>query len=91
MELLYNQNDGEIFYTVYDVDLFRFTHTTNIPLSEFQIDEVDPENKDICLDLFRTQMKRDINGLGKYYIESGELHSRDGWVERPIVMPEMPI
>jgi len=82
MKLLYNQDNGEIFYAVYDSDLFKFTHSTNIPLSEFQIDEVDPENKLICLGLSRSVFKKDENGLGKYYIdEDGDLNQREDWQE----------
>ena len=73
---------------VYDFDWFKFKHSINIPISEFQIDEVDPDNKEICLDLSKNVFKKDVNGLGKYYIESGELHSRDDWQE---YVPEMPI
>jgi hypothetical protein len=88
MQLLYNPVDGEIFYAIYNNDIFRFTHTTNIPLSEFIIDEVEPDNKLICLDVQKTVLQKDVNGLGKYYIDEGELHSRDGWQE---YVPEMPI
>jgi len=88
MKLLYDSN-GEIYYAVYDVDYFKFTHSTNIPLTEFQIDEVDPDNKLVCLDLLRSVFKKDVNGLGKYYIDAdGDLHSRDGWQE---YVPEVPI
>jgi len=91
MKLLYNSDDGEIFYAVYDADSFKFTHTTNIPLSEFVIDEVDPDNKEICLDVSASVFKKDINGLGKYYIEiyDGMLTSRDNWQEHNPMM-EMP-
>ncbi|MBE7414742.1 MAG: hypothetical protein HS130_05715 [Deltaproteobacteria bacterium] len=53
MRLLFNPADGEIFYAIRDADWFWFAHTTNIPLAEFDIDEVAPENKDICMDLRR--------------------------------------
>ena len=79
MKILYNNLDGKIFYVVPDKDWFYFRHTTNIPLAELQIDEIAPENQDTCLDLVRTLNKTDINGQGKYYIENGELYSRDGW------------
>ena len=87
MKLLYAET-GEIMSAVYDSDWFKFKHSINIPISEFQIDEVAPDNKEICFDLSRTVHKKNAEGLGKYYIESGELHSRDGWQE---YVPEMPI
>lgn len=85
MKILYNNNTGRIFYTVYDRDWFAFNHTTNIPLTEFIIDEIDPENKAICIDLVKTVNKLDKDGNPKYYIvEVGgvpELHQTDNWVE----------
>jgi len=80
MKLLYDSS-GNIIVAVYDVDWFKFKHSINIPISTFEIDEVAPDNKEVCYDLSRSVHKKDINGLGKYYIESGELHERDGWVE----------
>lgn len=82
MKLYYNPTDGEVFYAVYVRDLFSFSHTTNIPLSEYDIDEVNPDNKALCLDLKRTEWKFDIDGQRKYYIQAGQLNSRDGWQER---------
>lgn len=81
MKLLYNAVNGEIFYIIPDRDAFMFRHTTTIPLSEFEIDEVSPDNQNPCHDLYKMQGKRDINGLGKYYIQGGELYERDGWEE----------
>jgi hypothetical protein len=79
MKLFYNGT--KIYYAVYDRDLFSFTHTTNLPLSEFDIDEISSINKTVCADLVRNNDKTDINGLGKYYIENNELHLRDNWEE----------
>jgi len=83
MKILYNNLDGKIYYSVYNTDWFKFQHSTNIPLTEFEIDEVDPDNKMVCLDLkkYGNAWKTDINGQGKYYIENNELFSRDGWEE----------
>ena len=78
MKLLYDTT-GKIYYAVYDSDYFRFTHSTNIPLSEFNIDEIGTNNV-VCIDLVRTLYRTDINGLGKYYIQNNELYSRDNWV-----------
>jgi len=81
MKLLYNNSDGEIFYAVYDKDWFAFRHSTNIMLIELEIDEVSPDNKTICADLKRWVGKKDINYLGKYYIDTDELYERDHWEE----------
>ena len=85
MKILFNSIDGKIFYAVYDRDWFAFSHSTNIPLAEFVIDETAPENKNVCIDLVRIQSRVDINGDGKYFMFDNagtwELHERDGWEE----------
>jgi hypothetical protein len=81
MKLYYSTTEGSVYYAVYDNDIFRFTHTTNIPLSTFDIDEVSPDNKALCLDLKRTEWKFDINGKRKYFVSAGVLNSRDNWAE----------
>ena len=83
MKVLYNNQNGQIFYAVLQADWFMFQHTTNISLTEFNIEEVDPENKEVCLDLrkYGNQYRVDENGLNKYYIENNELHVRDEWIE----------
>jgi len=70
----------KIVTIVLDKDLFMWENTTN-NASVFEIDEVALDNKEICIDLVRTQNKVDIDGNNKYYIENGELFSRDGWEE----------
>lgn len=80
MKILYPK-DGEIFYAVYDADWFRFTHSTNVPLSILSIAEIDPVNKGICIDLVRTCGRVDVNGRGKYYVSDGVLYEREGWQE----------
>jgi hypothetical protein len=78
MKLLYDST-GKIYYSVYDRDWFSFIHHTIIPLSEFTIDEISEVNKKVCADLVWSNYKKDINGLGKYYIENKELYLRDNW------------
>ena len=83
MKLLYNEIDGKIFYAVPDDKWFYFSHSTNIPLTEKSIDEVDPDNKDLCIDLIKTLNKVDASGDAKYYIDvDGDLAVVDGWVEK---------
>lgn len=82
MKIFYNSIDGEIFYAVPDRDLFYFSHTTNIPLTELVFDEIAPSNQVVLQDLMKVVGHTDINGLGKYYIDSkGQLMERTGWVE----------
>lgn len=85
MKLYYSTTNGEVYYAIYSRDLFSFSHTTNIPLSEFTIDEVAPDNKDLCRDLKRTEWKFNEQGQRKYYISAGQLFSRDGWIEQIII------
>ncbi|HCJ66981.1 MAG TPA: hypothetical protein DHV62_06570, partial [Elusimicrobia bacterium] len=59
---LYYDNSGDVYYTVYDKDIFGFAHTTNIPLSEFDIDEINPDNKNVCIDIKRTEWKFNEQG-----------------------------
>ncbi len=87
MKILYDANDGKIYYVVSDVHLFYFTHSTNIPLTEFEIDEVGP-NAATCVDLARTRGRLDVDGDPKYSMIDNagtwELHEKDGWEEAPI-------
>lgn len=81
MKLYYRQDNGEVYYAVYDIDLFKFTHSTNVPLSIFNIDEVDPDNKGLCQDLSSTQFRFDSLGRRKYFIQSNQLNVIDNWQE----------
>jgi len=82
MKLYYDPSSGKIFYAIHDNDLFGFSHTTNIPLNEMNIDEIE-ENKEICIDLkkYVKPNRVNVNGEEKYYILNGQLELRDGWEE----------
>jgi len=80
MKLHYRNDNGEVYYAVLSKDEYIFQHTTNIPLSILEIDEMNG-NEELCIDLVKTQGKISIVGQRKYYIEAGELYSRDGWQE----------
>ncbi len=81
MKLYYNEQ--KIYHAVPDAQSFWFAHTTKIPLTEFEIDEVNPTNKVVCQDLlhFGNQNRLDVDGNAKYYITNNELHSVDNWEE----------
>ena len=81
IKLLYNDKDGHIYYAVPDNEYFYFTHTTNVPLSIFEIDEIGPDNKAVCIDLRRTVGKVDENGDLKYIVSDGILMEKEGWTE----------
>jgi len=80
MKLHYRTDNGEVYYAVWSRDEYMFTHTTNIPLSTFDIDEMSG-NEIICLDLVKTQGKSNSARQRKYYILNNELYSVDGWIE----------
>ena len=81
MKLYYEPITGEVYYAVYSRDEYMFSHTTNIPLSLFEIDETNG-NEILCRDLKKTEWKFNDAGQRKYYIQTVELFSRDGWVEQ---------
>lgn len=82
MKILYNIKDGKIFYAVPDKGWFWFTHSTNTPLTEMTIDEVDSINKLICIDLVRTCNKIDDIGDSKYAIVNNQLVEKIDWQEK---------
>ena len=70
-----------IYYAVWDRDVFSFEHTTNIPLSEMEIDEI-ADNKALCVDLAKRLYKEDAEGDRKYYVDAGgNIVAKDGWEE----------
>lgn len=77
---IYYDSNGKIIYTVLNNSLIQFIKTSNIPLSTLEIDET-KENRSVINDVLKTSGKVDINGDGKYYIDTGELYERDGWQE----------
>jgi hypothetical protein len=83
MKIYYLPN-GKIVQINYDKDDFGWKNTTN-NASIFEIDEIAPINKELCIDLILTLNKVDINGLNKYYIQNDSgtwnLYQRDGWIE----------
>lgn len=78
----YQPGKHRILAANFDRDEFSWNNTINVPYSILEIDEVDPENKDACIDLVRMHGLSDINNEGKYYIdEDGDLCVVDGWEE----------
>ena len=70
-----------VMNAVADSDWFYFTHTIQVPISTIEIDELDPDNKALCIDLKGTQGRYDAQGRTKYHIVDGELHVNDDWQE----------
>ena len=83
MKIYYLQSNNRIVAAKYNDEVFKFDTNTLSPFNIFEIDEVDPFNKAICLDLVRTVNKVDEVGEGKYYINSsGILMEKEGWIEK---------
>lgn len=80
MKIIYNPTDGSIFNAVLERDILTFSHSINVATQELTIDEI-PENQLVITDLYKKVGKIDSQGLGKYYIQNGELFERDGWQE----------
>lgn len=72
--------NGRIVAAVPDADWFFFIDGANGTVV-VEVDETGSYNKVICADVIRYLNRVDAYGLGKYYIENGELFVRDGWIE----------
>ncbi|MBI1913041.1 MAG: hypothetical protein HYS21_13725 [Deltaproteobacteria bacterium] len=82
---IYYQDTGlnpNIIAAVYEKDLFSWNNTIQVPVSILAIDEVDPANKGLCIDIVSTQGRMDTNGRNKFSVNSsGELVELLGWQE----------
>ena len=68
-----------IYHAVLNRDAITFTHSTNVPLSEMTVDEID-DNKDLINDLARTLGKTDADDDCKYYIDAtGDIVEKENW------------
>lgn len=81
MKILYNVADGKIIYAIPDKDYFFFTHSTNISLTEFTVDELAPDNRALCIDLKNTVGKVDTALEPKYIVMDDVLQEKEGWSE----------
>ena len=89
MRILFNNADGKIYYAVPDRDWFMFHHSTQISLTEFEIDEVAPNNQTACHELYHGYGTTRVDAAGdpKYFMFDNagtwELHEKADWVEEP--------
>ncbi len=85
MKVLFDSTTGKIYYAIPDKSWFMFHHSTNIPLTEFEIEEILPNNQGVAIDLVAKLGKVDSIGDPKYYMFNNagtwELHLKDGWEE----------
>lgn len=80
MKLIY-LTTGRIIAAVYNKDWFMFDNQ-GASTGTFVIDEIDPDNKFVCLDIVRSQGKEDEDGDPKYMVTEGELVEKENWVEK---------
>lgn len=84
MDIYYINNgvNPNILAAVYNRDRFSWQNTIQVPYSTLVVDELDPANKALCLDITNTQGRRDAAGLSKYYVGStGVLMQTANWQE----------
>jgi len=82
LQLEYQPGKHRVIQCLYDFEVFKFDESTLSPYSTLIIDEIDPANKTLCIDLVRTVDRTDLNGEGKYYIDGlGTLMQVAGWTE----------
>lgn len=70
--------DGRIINAVYDKDVFS---TKSDGVEIYDIDEIAPDNKELCIDIVRSLSKTDRYGVCKYSIVDGVLHETEDWAE----------
>jgi hypothetical protein len=64
----------KILQVNYNRDDFATPMSINVPHSVLEIDEVNPNNKEICIDLSRYATQ------GKYYVDNlGDIYEVEGW------------
>ena len=74
---------GEILDVVKEGD--ESDRIINIPTLTFEKDEGVPANTELLKDLWALEGVGDIDGYGKYYIDTltGDIMEREGWEEAP--------
>ena len=82
---LYYDGTGKIHYTVLDKDAGTFTHTTNIPLTVMDIDEIE-DNRSLIIALIRGIRKVDDDGnpAPTHYVEDDLLKDAEGITIVPV-------
>lgn len=74
--IVYYFPNGEIWNAVLDKN--KFETTADLNTSQLEIDEL-PENQSIVLKLSQHATLRNPDGLGRWYIQAGELYERENW------------
>ena len=84
MKLVCHPDTGEVHYAIYDRDWFSAIYNARFDPVIYEVDEIDPDNRDVCLDLWRSMGKLNEQGQRKFYISNPdplEIAERDEWTE----------
>ncbi|MBI5469016.1 MAG: hypothetical protein HY891_07760 [Deltaproteobacteria bacterium] len=82
LQSVYQLGKHRIVKVLYNDEVFKFDEGTLSPFNTLTIDEIDPANKILCLDLARTVNKTDNVGEGKYYVDAtSALMEKASWTE----------
>lgn len=74
--IIYYLPTGEIWNALYQSEIFK--HETEPTAQEFEIDEIQ-ENAQLCKSLSLLSTFRNSEGLGRWYVQDGELFERENW------------
>lgn len=86
MKIYYTKPDGLIIAVNYDKDDFTWNNTINDSYYIYEVDEVNPDNKTLCIDIVGTFRKTDNSGDNKYKLidDAGtwKLDVKPDWKEK---------
>lgn len=80
MYIYYLEVTGRILKVLWSRAVISSRVKINVSYETIEIDETE-DNKDVLQDVTRTFGAVDIGGNPKYFIENGELHVRENWVQ----------
>ena len=85
MKILFNPQDGEIFYAVKTADIPTFAHSTNLELATAEISDEAEEFQTVRAEVYAHQSRKDAAGLGRFYVDiqtnPPTLVERENWEE----------
>jgi hypothetical protein len=83
MKVVYSVENGEIIDAVYDIYWFTHFNPPNCAHATIEVDEIAPDNRDICRALSRSIGKVDRQGRQRFYVRYGEIWERENWELAP--------
>ncbi len=80
MDIHYLEATGRILKVIWNKAKISSRVKINVLYETIEIDEIE-DNKDVLQDITHTFGAVDIGGNPKYFVENGELHFRENWVQ----------